>query len=497
MIIKHNKNFCRFLNQEIATTPTSDTFTEVMTLQGQIFRQVKSRKTLRFVKNDKAYFAKLHFGIGWREIIKDLVQLRLPVLGAKNEWQAIQRLDELSVETLTLVGYGRQGYNPARQQSFIITEELIHTISLEDFCRNWKTQAPDFNLKRALIAKVANIALKIHSHGLNHRDFYLCHFLLQLPIAESVKDAAQLTVFLTDLHRMQIRHKVPKRWLIKDLAGLYFSAMDIGLSQRDLWYFLKLYYQKPLRAIFSTQAKLLVKIAVRAKKLYAKTYFQQRKNLNSLQYYDQRYAGLELNQVLQNPDSTIVAGKLLKHDATTTLALIQLGEITAVLKRYNAKSFWHRLRRAIKASRAANCWNAAQELLRLDFSTPRPIAIIEKRYGWLRGDAYYLMEYLPGDLLSEIFKDDNPLDAKQQSIMAATIRLLKRLARHKISHGDLKATNILVVSKDKIALLDLDAMRQHRCAWLNRRAQARDWRRFLKNWQNQSKVLDLIPEKLG
>jgi heptose I phosphotransferase len=72
----------------------------------------------------RGYFVKIHRGVGWAEIVKNLLSLRLPVLGAANEWRAIQRLSELGVDSMHAVAYGLRGRNPGRQHSFIITEEL-------------------------------------------------------------------------------------------------------------------------------------------------------------------------------------------------------------------------------------------------------------------------------------------------------------------------------------------------------------------------------------
>lgn len=82
-----------------------------MDLQGETFRDRDGRKTLRFQCNGKPYFAKLHRGVGWREIIKNFASLRLPVLGARNEWLAIQRLDGLGIATMRLAAYGSRGWN--------------------------------------------------------------------------------------------------------------------------------------------------------------------------------------------------------------------------------------------------------------------------------------------------------------------------------------------------------------------------------------------------
>ena len=42
------------------------------------------------------YFAKIHHGVGWREILKNLLHLKLPVLGAENEWRALNLLPRLA-----------------------------------------------------------------------------------------------------------------------------------------------------------------------------------------------------------------------------------------------------------------------------------------------------------------------------------------------------------------------------------------------------------------
>ncbi|MGK3446169.1 hypothetical protein ACSLO8_31100, partial [Escherichia coli] len=38
---------------------------------------------------------------------------------------------------------------------------------------------------------------------------------------------------------------------------LYFSSMNIGLTQRDIWRFMKVYFGMPLRKILSFERNLL------------------------------------------------------------------------------------------------------------------------------------------------------------------------------------------------------------------------------------------------
>ncbi|MCK5892963.1 MAG: lipopolysaccharide core heptose(I) kinase RfaP [Endozoicomonadaceae bacterium] len=228
-----------------------DPFEKIETLQGKVYRQLEARKTLQFEQYGKSFFIKIHQGVGWKEILDNLIRLRAPVLGAGNEWRAIQKLESLGVKTMTAVAYGQQGSNPAHQKSFIVTEDLINTISLEDLCVEWPTAPPSFQLKIALINRVADVSRRLHQNGVNHRDYYICHFLLYIPHGLANIDPDNITLSLIDLHRSQIRSITPKRWIIKDIAGLWFSVVDIGLSQRDLFRFIRIYTGLPLREAFT------------------------------------------------------------------------------------------------------------------------------------------------------------------------------------------------------------------------------------------------------
>lgn len=244
-----------FLDQPFAALWSGqDPFVAVERLQGEVFRELEARRTLRTEVDGRGYFVKIHRGVGWGEIVKNLFSLRLPVLGAQNEWRAIRRLTELGVDTMHAVAFGVRGSNPAAQHSFIVTEELAPTISLEDYCRNWPQQPPPPRLKRALIERVATMARRMHQGGVNHRDFYICHFLLHLDPAPS---AEAFKLSLIDLHRAQVRSRTPRRWRDKDLASLYFSALEIGLTRRDFLRFLRIYFDAPLHDILRDEAGLL------------------------------------------------------------------------------------------------------------------------------------------------------------------------------------------------------------------------------------------------
>jgi heptose I phosphotransferase len=242
-------------------------FDAVQQVDGEVYRDKEGRTTQRFVFAGEPYFLKVHRGVGWGEIIKNLVQLRLPVIGAENEWRAIEFLHRLGVGTMTCVGYGKRGLNPARQLSFLLTEELRDMVSLEDYCAPWAEQAPDTHEKRLLLNGVASIAATMHNAGMNHRDFYLCHFLMP----ENWDQTSAPQLHLIDLHRAEIRGQTPQRWRVKDLGALYFSAADIGLSRRDVLRFLRIYTGLPLREALADQT-FWSQVCRRALKLYERDF---------------------------------------------------------------------------------------------------------------------------------------------------------------------------------------------------------------------------------
>ena len=248
-----------------ATWLGKDPFTEVLALKGVTVRRVAQRRTFRFEKFGVGFFAKIHSGPGWPEIFKNLIVGKLPVLDASNEFIAARKLVDLGINTLVVAAFGVRGKNPARRQSFIVTDEIVDAISLEDFCSEWAEHSPAFGQKLTLLKDVASLARKLHVGGVVHRDFYLCHILLNRGPGNT-----HGSLVLIDLHRALIRKQTSYRSLVKELGALYFSSMDIGLSSRDYLRFLAIYFGLTPREVLENKNQLITAVCKRAEKLYAK-----------------------------------------------------------------------------------------------------------------------------------------------------------------------------------------------------------------------------------
>ncbi len=236
-----------------------DPFTEIAALPGEDFRRIKNRRTFRITVKGKNFFIKHHRGTGWAEIIKNLLQFKLPVIGADTEVNALKKLHSLRLPTMDIIAYGKRNCNPAKRESFIITAEITDAVSLEDLIKN----ALPASLRHKLIRQLARIVSTMHQNGINHRDCYLCHFLWQ---------QASETLFVIDLHRAQIRRKIPRRYRIKDLAGLYFSALDMPPGRSDIWRFIREYSGNKLHDEVNKNLKFWRSVRNKAYKLYNKEF---------------------------------------------------------------------------------------------------------------------------------------------------------------------------------------------------------------------------------
>ena len=202
-----------------------------------------------------------------------------------------------------------------------------------------------------------------------------------------------------------------------------------------------------------------------------------------------RYPRQALDDLLSDPDASLTntGAEFLKHDGTTTLATVACGEHNLVVKRYNTKNAWHRLRRIARRSRAENCWVFTQVLQHLNVPTVPAVAWIQEAHSGLKGRSWFVSEFVDGISCLDHLKRDVP-HAEIEKTLGEIVGILCKLRHKHISHGDLKATNILLSDQGPV-LIDLDAMRQHKTESTYQQAARKDINRFLRNWQDNPVLL--------
>jgi heptose I phosphotransferase len=241
-------------------------FDAVMSVDGEVHRAKEGRRTVSFEHEGREYFAKVHGGIGWGEVMKNLLQFKVPVVDASNEWLAAERLQEVGVETVTIVGKGLRGANPATRDSFVIMDGLAERDVVEFLLKRGVSSS----LRRMITHKVAETAKRMHGAGINHRDFYLCHFHAPERDWSEWTGEDDFVLPVMDLHRAQLRKNVPKRWIVKDLGALLYSAMDCDVSKREVVLFLKVYLGERWREKLREEESFWKAVVARGRGFYRK-----------------------------------------------------------------------------------------------------------------------------------------------------------------------------------------------------------------------------------
>ena len=201
---------------------------------GVVYRQAARRRTVRLDAAGGCYFAKLHDGVGWREIAKNLLVGKRPVLGAGNEFAACRQLAAHGVNAPRVAAFGAYGRNPARRRSFLVCDALNGMASLEEL-----TASGDLPpvLRHRLIVAAGDLLRVVHDVGVHHRDCYLAHIFADVAEWEEGRPA----LAIIDLHRAWVRRPLPRRWRRRDLAALLVSAAPLRLTGRELLRFAAAY----------------------------------------------------------------------------------------------------------------------------------------------------------------------------------------------------------------------------------------------------------------
>jgi len=190
-------------------------------------------------------------------------------------------------------------------------------------------------------------------------------------------------------------------------------------------------------------------------------------------------AGAEPRDFIEQIDTLMDAGQILKKGDAIYVSHITWNNKNIVVKRYDHKGFIHSLRHTIKKSRARKGWLYAHILGALNIATPRALAYIEQRKGLLIWQSYLVTEYVEGQKLWHFLRDDNVTERQKLDGIRQVVKLLDKLWKYRITHGDLKHVNVLITENGPV-LIDLDGMIVHRWELLYRNRRAKDVERFLR-----------------
>lgn len=406
----------------------------------------------------------------WHKEIPLLLKLFVP---SKKGWREMAR--------------EQHGYRLCRESGIAVPEEKLISDNFAGclaVAYAFLNEARPFSLTAENHGRQVPALLKLmvacHQAGIYQQDLHIDNILVTAD-----------GLFLIDLASVTGHHGQPlnKTKSLKNLALLV--AQFIPDQQRFILEKLSFYYQGRNWVYDQTE-----RAAFRAR--LDKTWHKRKENYLSkcfrpctmTAYYrdsQQEYAFKRTffkrtgKQFIKNIDQEVKCGEVIKDGNSATVVVTNLGGRRVVIKRYNIKSPWHFIRRCWRPSRAANAWRQGNLLELLGIDTPEVLGFVERRWGPFRKQAYLICDYVDDAReLSKVYSDEAPSETELKQIR----HIFRLMQDYRLSHGDMKASNLLVRRNGQVELIDLDAMREHRHNWTFKRAFRRDQRRFLKNWAN-------------
>jgi len=205
-------------------------FEDVMShSEGRCLRELKARENWYLPAREppqtaRGMYLKKHRVRTWLSRLRAWLGIGPGETPARVEANNVQWLSAEGILVMRVVAFGEKLHADGLLESFLLTEELQGYRDLRDFLGRRFAPAPaqctagrDRELDR-LIRRVAEVARRFHSAGYNHRDLYCCHFFVKEPAP------GEFDIRLIDLQRVQCRRWFRRRWLVKDLAQLAWSA---------------------------------------------------------------------------------------------------------------------------------------------------------------------------------------------------------------------------------------------------------------------------------
>ncbi len=372
------------------------------------------------------------------------------------EWRGLQLLLERGISAPQPLFYGQT----RNGQCVIVTEKIADSKPTLEIFEQAKTDAGKLDLLTLLCRQVA----KQHEKGILQKDLHLGNFLVKGD-----------SIFAIDVWQMRFnRRQIPRRRCISQLALLacYLRSHDAeSLSELCRQYARARNWKfgKSDETLFQKQLTVHRKRAIKRglkKRLRTSKRYLLIKSGRYRGVFDRGFCqGAESLEFIEQVDSIMDAGEVLKKGNTSYVSHFKWNGKDIVVKRYNHKGFWHSLRHTIKRSRARRCWLYAHRLLMLNIPTAKPLAFIECYEGPVLWKSYFVTEYVAGRTLTEFLGDSNISNQERSRQIQQIEKIIHRLNGHRLTHGDLKFSNILLTDEEPV-LTDLDGMRSSRLSFM-------------------------------
>jgi hypothetical protein len=220
-------------------------------------------------KGERRYYLKVHRGSASQQGLR--------------EWRNNLRVQRIGLPTAAIAGWGERGttsFFASQDRGGIPLDDLLRSNARGDAAQpdtaKSNTAKPgtarggasqpraescgdprrDAQSRRTMARDLGRMVARFHRAGFFHRDFYLCHLLME-----------EGRIVLIDLQRMQDGPLFRRHGQVKDLAALLYSSADTAISVTDRLRFFVAY--KGGGRLRAADRKLIVAVARKAARIAA------------------------------------------------------------------------------------------------------------------------------------------------------------------------------------------------------------------------------------
>jgi tRNA A-37 threonylcarbamoyl transferase component Bud32 len=416
----------------------------------------------------------------------------------RNQYTLLDRGAQVPRPLLYAAGEGQGGV----PTDYLVMEYLDKARSVHELVHSGKL--PSGAARREILKAMGISLARFHHAGGWHGDPHLGNLLL-----DESKQSPRILVI--DLYEASLGRSVAWRQRLKDLGG-FLGGLSSWFRTVDKQIILRAYlgtlddWNPPFPALREAARSMGRAVEFYAARSYRRMW---RSRIAKCQEESNLFTRLDLGgyrgwvrrswdtpglrETLRDPNACLESpnARVVKHTGTTTVARLDIRDLPGPLfiKRYNRKDAWERTKNLFRRSRGMRVWRHSFALEMLGIPTPQTVCVLEKRRGPLLLENCIVTRWTDGGTgLDDFFREHylNKSWSEEQRheaglIERRVIQLFQELHGHRISHGDLKARNIIAAPDEpppfNPEFVDLDPMTLR--PWRFRRERVNDLARFL------------------
>jgi tRNA A-37 threonylcarbamoyl transferase component Bud32 len=433
---------------------------------------------------------------------------------ARLEYERALAVADRQISTVVPLALGERPRGSGPGESYLLTFSLDCTEPLHTFI---ETVLPRLEpMRRTLVRQRLAVAAgrfiaRMHEAGVLHHDLHAGNLLIRLDRHDWP------TLHLIDLHAVTV-HRSPLDWRTSRENLVVFNRWSMLRADRtDRLRFWRAYADCrsiPRQSATSPKRQRGLVLVDLARDLEKRTLAsnlrfwrnRDRRSLRTNRYYQRVRSSVAQGHAVRDLDSATLTAlaadpdepfrrpgvTLLKDSRSSTVAEFDLPvngvPCRVIYKRFRVTAWSDPWTALMRPSSALRSWLYGHGLRERCLPTARPLAVLHRRRHGLSYEGYLLTQKIPNavDLHGFVSGLADLADRDRRAILRRCIdcvaRLVRALHHRRLSHRDLKATNVLVQSSrphiadwadgfGPVWLIDLVGVRRHRKLGRSRRVQ--------------------------